>query len=78
MRDANTVLAPSRVCSELGHGFTWVEVSAAGDRNEICADCSIARRPAHRAGSDGFADQFVQSVRRNEPLENLDVDSTIE
>ena len=60
---------PSKACADIGHGLGWVEVSAAGDRIEICADCSIAWRLAHRAGSADFADQFVQSVRRNEPLE---------
>lgn len=67
------VLAPSKACAEIGHGLAWV-----GDWIEICADCSIAWRLAYRAGSADFADQFVQSVRRNEPLENLDADLTIE
>jgi hypothetical protein len=79
LRDEYICVAPSEACAQLEHSTAWIEVSAHGDKGEFCAECTMAWRLAHRAGSEDFADKFVQSVRRNEfPGENLDAESTIE
>jgi hypothetical protein len=71
MTDHRNMIAPSDACRRLNHPAQWFQVSAPGDKIEVCALCSLAHRDALAAGqTEEWADAYVQRLRREtEPYE---------
>jgi hypothetical protein len=69
--NAHRMILPNDDCRRLNHPTSWRQVSAPGDRVEVCDLCSLAHRDALRAGRDQtYADAYVQRLRREtEPYE---------
>jgi hypothetical protein len=76
--DDRTMIAPNGDCTRLNHPTQWFQVSAPGDRIEVCTLCSLAHRDAMRAGADeAWADALVQRLRREtEPYDPPNGDNT--
>jgi hypothetical protein len=65
--DARTMVLPSDDCERLRHPMSWQQVSAGGDKIQVCSLCSLAVREALRSGlSPELADAFVRHLRADQ------------
>jgi hypothetical protein len=72
--DERSMILPAAACARLNHPTSWQQVSAAGDRIEVCSLCSLGHRDAVRAGlTVEEADGYVRMLRADtEPYAGAD------